>query len=184
MTVTIDSTTFSNNETTVSSGTGSGGGALYLSTASEAHISNSTFSNNTSKYNGGAIVVNSGNSVTSTFENIEFISNTTSNLGGAMDIRGGSIIELDNITATNNKAKTGGFAYITSANSTMTLKTLVASGNTGTSSAPFMSSGNSTCKIKSNVNYLTVNGEPVTSINNIITGTFVFEEIEFVEVTD
>ncbi len=93
------------------------GGAVYISSTSNATFINDTFINNAAGKEGGAVYATISSSsliTTCTFENVKFINNSATT-GGAASITGASFI---NTTFEDNKATTGGAINIFSVRST------------------------------------------------------------------
>ncbi len=112
---------------------GNGGGAIYIAAKGALTATGADFVKNNAVSNGGAIVISSGASVIISLTDCTFSGNTAGGDGGALDIRSGSVVEMYDTTARNNTAYRGGFIWITSVNSSLTLdgNTTVA-GNDGT----------------------------------------------------
>ena len=104
------------------------GGALatdYNSPAIMIDVQNCTFENNSAPTSGGAVCIQNCNCNSATdptevkivFTNCTFTGNSSS-LGAALDIRSGSCLKIDGITATQNTATDGAaVVYVTSNNS-------------------------------------------------------------------
>jgi predicted outer membrane repeat protein len=127
------------------------GGALSTDDASPYLLitaTNCTFeANQTTGSGGGAVEIQNGNAFGNgdptamkiVFTNCTFTGNLGSGTGGAVDIRSGSYVKFDGVTATGNKSTKnwdGGFAYVTSEYSRIYVTgTITQSGNVGTKGA-------------------------------------------------
>ena len=129
------------------------GGALatdYNSPKVIINATNCTFTNNSAPTSGGAVCVqccNCNSAEDPTEVNIVFTSCTftenTSSLGDALDIRSGSCLKIDGITATGNTTTDGAaVVYVTSNNSRLYLTGTVAAQNNTASSGKFATLAN------------------------------------------
>ncbi|MBQ9964077.1 MAG: right-handed parallel beta-helix repeat-containing protein [Clostridia bacterium] len=103
--LTITNTTFEFNTA------GTNGGAMYLSTDTSAYAATSQFVQNTAD-NGGAIYLTAAHLDA---DGVEFLGNTVSAAGGALAVCENASVKMNMVTATENAASKGGFAYINTA---------------------------------------------------------------------
>jgi predicted outer membrane repeat protein/parallel beta-helix repeat protein len=146
-TLTIQSSVFTNNQTTgtfagggalysyhaslniqnsvFSGNTGAGGGALYSNYGGgPVNIQNSTFSGNTARRGGGALYATAPNV---TIQGSTFSGNTAGRAGGALYVRDGLVIE--NTTISGNSAAGDGGAIFLYESSTATISNSTITGN-------------------------------------------------------
>ncbi len=172
--VTINKLTATNNTAT------SNGGVIYA-TASTVNVYNSTFKGNyanagaamymytsaaggvyASSFVGNACKEdNTGNAATVfiytggteyTVHSCSFIQNTSNGLGGALTISGKSKGYVYNVTAIENSAGKGGFLYITSASTVVTISGVTVSGNTASAGGPIIWGNTANAKLYINKN--------------------------------
>ena len=120
---------------TVNNNRASAGSAIYLTTDAVTSIYGSTFTANecydSNTGNAGTIYIYTGATKT-LIQSCTFTRNISYGLGGAILANGEGLIELYNITATENSALKGGFMYETKSGTYVTLSGLTVSGNTAT----------------------------------------------------
>ena len=106
------------------------GGAIYFDADAKANIYNTSFSGNSSINNGSAIMIYTGGT-TVLLHTVTFVGNNTEGYG-TVYVSNSSTAKICNVTATDNSAKRGGFLYVTTTGTTVTLKNATVSGNTAT----------------------------------------------------
>ncbi len=111
----------------------SSGGAIALYDDAVSGIYNTVFDGNISELNGGAITVytDHADGVKTVMHDCTFKNNQGEN-GGAIYISAKSILELYNSVATANTALKGGFLYVTTTGTVVTLNGVTVSENVGT----------------------------------------------------
>ena len=157
------------------SGSGSRGGAIYMSTnASNLDVSDSSFINNVSVKDGGAVAIQC-NASDVTFTNVTFSGNTATTNGGTVYITHGATVTFDGCVVENNSCSSyGGFIYAGDYASTINIKTITASGNTAASATKgnFVH-GAAKVTVNTNKDYISYNGAAAgaTELSTIIKGT-------------
>lgn len=135
----IDSTTFKSNTSV------KGGGAVTSYSNAKTAITTSAFESNSTDGNGGALYFYTGacdNSVNDT----TFNENSAAGYGGAIYISNASKLNLYSDKALNNSAKNGGYIYITTTATEVTMIRQTVSGNTASVAGPIIY-GNTTKSI-------------------------------------
>ena len=132
------------NSTLTANHAGGTGGAMALYDNAVSSIYNTVFDGNISDANGGAITAYTGNAegIKTLLHSCTFKNNSADNGGGAY-ISGKSIVEIYNVTAEANTALKGGFLYVTTTGTAVTLNGASVSGNTASAGGPIIW-GNST----------------------------------------
>jgi len=121
-TVTINNSTFANNNDT------NGGGGAITNIGGTLVINNSTFYNNSAGGgNSGGAVESSG---TLTIQNSTFANNSSTNLGGAVSFVG-TTLTIKNSTFSGNNATTNGRTFYLTAGATHIYNTIMANGTGG-----------------------------------------------------
>lgn len=120
-TTSLINVTFDGNTATGTSDEAEGGGALFLGAEAKTNIQNSTFANNTSGTNGGAITTRSvllANNTAAKLDisNSKFSKNTAAKNGGAIystfyNSENGDGVSIQSTDFTENKAQKGGAIY-------------------------------------------------------------------------
>ncbi len=131
-TTTIYDSTFVGNRSTSSAG------AISFNLDSVGNVYNSTFENNITGGSGGAIFIYTNGVATPTIIHSCTFLNNQAGSGGAIYASKASIAELYNITAKNNSADKGGFLYITTTNTTLSLAGISVYGNTASVGGPII----------------------------------------------
>ena len=156
------------------------GGAIYINNrCTGALLDDCVFEGNSSTDNGGAFCIKAFSDATISFDNTSFVNNISQANGGALYIGSGCNVLFDHIVATGNNANYGGFAYVTSSGTTVTLKEIVANNNTAKKgNSGFIIVNNSAATIKTNKEYITYNNnESEWELTSIIVGTGNIDEI-------
>lgn len=99
----INNSVFYNNRNPYTTGTGVGGGVAYNASGANLYVTNSVFSSNYTKENGGAIVTYGNTTIMDSI----FNQNTTDLVGGALSIRTGSVTNILNTKFTGNSINVG-----------------------------------------------------------------------------
>ena len=166
-TVDVPSELIMNKVTATKNSSGGRGGAFYSDTG-VLKAYNSTFSQNTAKNSGSALCFytcaagelyncvieknycadsvtgNAGamfiytNGKKVTLNTCTIKENTSKGCGGAITISKASLLDMFNITATDNSAAKGGFMYATTTGTTITISGCTVSGNTATEGGPII----------------------------------------------
>lgn len=108
---------------------------IYLATGAKTKIYGTTFEENVSAKNGGAITAYTYDAGV-LIQDCAFLNNVCNGFGGAMHISGRTQLTLYDITATGNSATHGGFMYETTAGTVVTLVSLNVQGNTASTGGP------------------------------------------------
>ena len=108
-----------------------GAGALYLAKGLEAYLKNVNFTDNTALDGKGGVLYTSGGVLE--YDTGSLSGNSATSYGGALDIEGGAVVVLNNLTATDNIATTGGFMY--AKNATITLYNSTVNNNVASTSS-------------------------------------------------
>lgn len=93
------------------------GGAMYITDEAKTYLDSVTFDKNSAASNGGAVYF-----YTDTYNelrNVTATENHSDNYGGFMYLSARAVVKLYEITSLKNSAKTGGFVYITTANTNL-----------------------------------------------------------------
>ncbi len=119
------------------------------------NVYNTLFENNRTIGNGGAITVYTSGQP-AVIQDCTFKNNSADDKGGALYVSGKSLLNLYNITATDNNADLGGFMLVTTTGTEVILSGAVLSDNTAVTEGPIIC-GNSTGAVlkidKSTSNY-------------------------------
>ncbi len=113
------------------------GGAILLQSGAVTNVYSTRFEKNSAPGSGGAIQVYTGEYKT-TFNNCEFIENSTDTLGGGFYVSGKSDVDLYNCYAEGNSANRGGFFYETVTGSIAVISGLTVKGNTAKDGGPII----------------------------------------------
>jgi predicted outer membrane repeat protein len=121
--LTVNNSTFSENQANINVGLNGNGGAI-VNTNGNVNISNSAFNQNTAENNGAAIWNNAIISGTLNINNSTFINNTATNIGGAIYTSESINTNVSNSSFINNAATVGGAIYNTLAINTTVMNSI------------------------------------------------------------
>ncbi len=150
--------------------TANNGGAVGAYSASNVTFcGNSTFIGNTAAGNGGAIYIASEGTQVTIEGDSTFTGNTATTYGGAIYITGPSTLTVNDVTATGNSAKSGGFIYFTKTGTVVTILAGEASNNVASTSGATACGNASKAYIKVTADFIYPDGT--------ITGKYTLEVI-------
>ncbi len=126
-----------NSEVTGNTSVGHGAGvAIY--TGATGNIYNTLFEDNASDKNGGAVAIYPEDTLKTVLHSCTFKSNTAGAFGGAVWISGKGQVDMYNTVASDNVGGSGGFLYVTTAGTILTIVGLTVSGNEDTNGGPII----------------------------------------------